>query len=363
MKIIENYEVPMVPKECADLISVIVAVYNIEAYLDRCVRSIVEQTYHNLQIILVDDGATDGSGKLCDAYASKDERIEVVHKKNGGLSDARNAGMKIARGTYIAFVDGDDWIDSQMYETMLGAMVEQKADISICRYRQVYPNETIDESSRKAVIFEDRQALECLIEEQDEYQIQNAAWNKLYRRDLLQGQEFPVGKWYEDIVYTAILLSKVKRCVYLDRAFYNYVLDRKGSIMSQGLNIRILTDQIPAYMEKTEFLQSIGENSLADIHNYYTYKRLLLLYTQFRRSKDKNKVNFCTELKKIILSEREQFDAAFACKSANKNEHKKMKIFLKSTMLYNIVMDINDAFIIPYKQWKLRKAKRKESMR
>ncbi len=356
MEIIENYEPAAVPGECAELITVIVAVYNIEAYLDRCVRSIMRQTYRNLQIILVDDGATDRSGKMCDEYASEDNRIEVVHKKNGGLSDARNAGMQIARGTYLAFVDGDDWIDEQMYETMLGAMAEQAADISICRYRQVYPEETIDESTKRAVIFEGRQALSCLIEEQDEYQLQNAAWNKLYRRDLLQGQEFPVGRWYEDIVYTAILLSKVRRCVYLDRAFYNYVLDRKGSIMSHGLNARILTDQIPAYREKTEFLRSIGEDALADIHNYYTYKRLLVLYTQFRRSKDGNRKKFCMELRNIILSEQEKFDAAFTSGPANPNEYKKMKIFIKSALLYDIVMDINDAFIIPYKQWKLKKA-------
>jgi len=361
MHIIENYTPEKIPKSYTETlegqITVIVAVYNIQSYLERCARSIMNQTYKNLQIILVDDGSTDASGNMCDELAKEDSRITVVHKKNGGLSDARNAGMQIATGTYLAFVDGDDWIDATMYEEMLGSILETDAEIAICRYRQIYPDQTIDESTQKAVIFEDREALGCLIAEQDEYQLQNAAWNKLYRRDLLQGQEFPKGRWYEDIVYTTILLSKIRRCVYLDRAFYNYVLEREGSIMSKGLNVRILTDQIPAYMEKTEFLKSIGEVDMADTHNYFTYKRLLILYTQFRRSKDSNRKKFCKELKNIILSEKDQFDAAFHCAIANPNEYKKMKIFLMSTTIYNMVMDMNDRFVIPYKLRKLEKQK------
>ncbi|MDD2970520.1 MAG: glycosyltransferase [Lachnospiraceae bacterium] len=368
MKIIEQYNAQLHNTKVnvttgdgiAGRITVIVAVYNIEQYLDRCVKSIQRQSYSNLEIILVDDGATDHSGQMCDDYAREDDRIKVIHKKNGGLSHARNAGMKLATGTYIAFVDGDDWIDERMYETMLSAMLEQEADISICRYRQVYPDETVDESTGNAVVFQGREALTCLIEERDEYQIQNAAWNKLYRRDLLQGQEFPVGRWYEDIVYTTILLSKINRCVYLDSAFYNYVLDREGSIMSHGLNARILTDQIPAYFEKTAFLRSIGEDTLADVHNYYIYKRLLILYTQFRRSechaeaKAKRK-QFCRELKVIIHQQSSEFPSAFGCYMANPNEYRKMKIFMSSTWLYDRVMDLNDAVIIPMKQRKHKK--------
>ena len=361
MRVIEKYssDIALLQKRVlADkemvTISVIVAVYNIQQYLDRCVRSIMNQTYKNLQIILVDDGATDRSGKMCDDFALEDRRIQVVHKKNGGLSDARNAGIQVATGTYIAFVDGDDWIDSQMYEMMLASILEQDGDIAICRYRQVYPDSTIDDSTEKAVVFEGREALTCLIEERDEYQIQNAAWNKLYRRDLLQGQVFPVGRWYEDIVYTTILLSKIRRCVYLDRAFYNYVLDREGSIMSHGLNARILTDQIPAYFEKTEYLKEIGENTLADVHNYYIYKRLLLLYTQFRRSQcnaeaKKKRKQFCRELRTIIREQEPNFQAAFSCYMANPNEYKKMKIFLFSPWVYDKVMDVNDAIVIPLK--------------
>lgn len=349
MRIIEQDTPQQISAGQADKITVIVAVYNIAEYLERCVRSLRNQTYRNLEIILVDDGSADGSGKMCDTFAGEDDRIRVIHKPNGGLSDARNVGIEQATGTYLAFVDGDDWIDGQMYEKMLAALITYKGDFAACRYRCIYPDRTVDESTNRLAVFEGRQALESFIAEEDQYQIQNAAWNKLYRRELLGKQRFPVGKWYEDIVFTTILLSKVKRLVYLDEAFYNYVIDREGSIMSAGIGKRILTDQIPAYFEKTAFLRSIGEEELADMHNYYIYKRLLILYTQFVRSGDADKKKYCWELEQIIKREQPNFEKAFHCKAANPNEEKKMNIFMKSTGLYKITMRINDTFLIPYK--------------
>ena len=117
-----------------DLISVIVPVYNVEPFLDRCMQSILRQTYRNLEIILVDDGSTDASAQLCDDYARKDGRVKVLHKTNGGLSDARNAGLELASGAYIGYVDSDDWIEPDMYEQMHRACVENNARIAVCRY-------------------------------------------------------------------------------------------------------------------------------------------------------------------------------------------------------------------------------------
>ncbi|MEG1847567.1 MAG: alpha-1,2-fucosyltransferase [Lachnospiraceae bacterium] len=335
--------------EASPLISVVVAVYNIETYVERCVRSIMSQTYTQLQILLVDDGSTDQSGVICDRMAKEDARIQVLHQSNGGLSDARNTGIAAAKGTYIAFVDGDDWIDAPMYERMLTAMLAYQADFAACRYRCIYPDRVVDDTTDRLVIFEGREVLECYIAEEDQIQIQNAAWNKLYRREIMQGLEFPVGKWYEDIVYTTKLLSKSKRSVYLDQAFYNYGLDRAGSIMSAGLGTRILTDLIPAYFEKTAFLQSIGENKLAAMHNYYIYKRLLLLYMQFRQMKDGSQRKNCRQIRTIIRSECSHFEEAYACKVANPNEKRKMSLFLLSPLLYRIVMYFNDKWIIPMK--------------
>ena len=133
-------------------ISVIVSIYNIEKYIQRAVESICAQTYSNLEIILVDDGSTDSSGRICDEYAKKDNRIRVIHKKNGGLSSARNEGIKAATGEYIAFVDGDDWVDKSMYEDMLKAMYTYDADIAICNYKAVGKEHIIDTSTNDITV-------------------------------------------------------------------------------------------------------------------------------------------------------------------------------------------------------------------
>lgn len=336
-------------------LTVIVAVYNIESYLKRCIDSILNQSYQNIQLILVDDGSLDLSSSICDEYVKMDSRVQVIHKKNGGLSDARNAGMKIADGEYIAFVDGDDWIDSDMYKDLIGNMLLQNADMGICRYRTITGKKIGDDSREFMMVFEGQEALSCLIEEDDDIMIQNAAWNKVYKRSLITDSQygtplcFPKGKWYEDILYTTQLLSRIERCVYLDHAYYNYVKGREDSIMSQGINERILTDQIPTYYQRTAFLRQIGRDDLADIHAYYFYKRLLTYYTQFARSKAPNKKEYCKRIATLIHNDRNQLPAAFQTSKSSANEKKKMDIFLASTTLYKIVMKLNDTIIIPYK--------------
>lgn len=195
MRKLEKFTPLPIPEEKqTDKISVIVAVYNIEAYLEKCVRSLRNQTYRNLQIILVDDGATDGCPAICDRLAEEDGRIQVIHKKNGGLSDARNAGIAAADGEYIAFVDGDDWIETDMYEKLLSAARQFDAPLVVCRYRKIYRNREVDASTGAAVVFDGQEALESFLMEEDDICIQNAAWNKLYRRELMGGAAFPHGK-------------------------------------------------------------------------------------------------------------------------------------------------------------------------
>ena len=169
MQIIKPWQPASIPlSEQTERITVAVAVYNIEQYLERAVDSILNQTYRNLEILLVDDGATDNSGAICDAYAKKDPRVRVIHQKNGGLDAARNTGIEQATGTYIAFVDGDDWIDPQMYEHMLSAIREQNADLAVCRYRQVYADGVKDASDDRLAVFEGQQILEQYLLEDEE---------------------------------------------------------------------------------------------------------------------------------------------------------------------------------------------------
>ena len=350
MKVLEQYRPPKLnTADQTDLISVIVAAYNIADYIERGLNSICSQTYRNLEIIVVDDGSTDDTGALCDRIASEDERVHVIHKKNGGLAEARNVGIAGAKGSYIAFVDGDDWIDSDMYETMLGAMKEQHADAAVCRYRQVYKTHTDDQSVDRAILFEGQETLQYYVQETKEYAIQNAAWNKLYRREILVNLVFPAGKWYEDIMFTTVALSRVQRCIYLDTAYYNYIIDREGSIMNVQINSRIFTDQIPAYYEKTKFLKELGRQDLADIHDYFFYKRLLLFYDRLEKTDMPDRDKFLRQLTQIIRENSACYLKAYSCPIADPRDYKKMKLFLKSPARYSRRIRMEERVVIPLK--------------
>ena len=154
-----------------DLISVIVPVYNVEAYLDKCISSIVNQTYRNLEIILVDDGSPDNCPAMCDAWAKKDSRIRVIHKLNGGLSDARNAGMTVTTGELMAFVDSDDWIDVHYIEYLYNALRQSNADISACDLREVYDDTTMitfAEQMPRVEVATSEEAIEDILKLKDE---------------------------------------------------------------------------------------------------------------------------------------------------------------------------------------------------
>ena len=332
-----------------ELLSVIVAIYNVEPWLDRCVRSILGQTYGSLEILLVDDGSTDGCPALCDRFAGEDPRVRVIHKKNGGLSDARNAGIEAAKGTWIAFVDGDDWIDAGMYQAMINALLEEDADLCACSYKQIRRDGVKDSSTGKRTVWEGQDMLTVFLLEQDEYQIQNAAWNKVYKRELLGELRFPKGRLYEDIVFTTKLLSRIRRGVYLDQAFYNYVIDWDGSIMNRGIRKSIFTDQIPAYEEKEAFLREIGRDDLADVHRYFFYKRLLIYYRTLYASKEPDRRKYCAWIRERLKRDAGEMERVYACRGASRNEYKKMKIFLRSAALYRMSMWINERLLLPVK--------------
>ena len=326
-------------------ISVVVSVYNVQDYVEKSIQSICKQSYKNLEIILVDDGATDNSGDICDAYAKMDGRIKVVHKQNGGLSSARNEGIKVATGEYIAFVDGDDWIDEGMYEDMLRAIQTYDADIAICNYKEISKKGIRDTSSEDVAVFKGREALKVFVEEDESYQIQNAAWNKLYKRSLMGELRFPEGKLFEDIVYTTKLLAASKRAVYVNKAYYNYIFDRSDSIMNSKKVERLLTDQVPAYREKGEFLLAIGEKELFLTHQFFFYKRMLLHYKDAKEKKPEGYQSFLKDIRKIICENPvwEAFDGK------SKGEWLRMKLFTISPALYDGFIYVNDNYILPNK--------------
>lgn len=234
-----------------DLISVIVPIYKVEDFLDQCVASIVEQSYHNLEIILVDDGSPDECPAKCDEWAKRDARVRVIHKKNGGLSDARNCGLRMASGTYVSFVDSDDWIAPDFYETLYRSMVENHAQIAASGIVWVYDDvKTNDRFVYEQQIFSAEEALETLIQGRGFYAV---AWNKLYKTSLFGKISFPVGKLHEDEFVTYKLIGKADKLVLCQKAFY-YYRQRKGSIM-QEWSIRHI-DALDAFFQRNEYLKN-----------------------------------------------------------------------------------------------------------
>ena len=209
------------------LISVIVPVYNVECYIDQCIQSILNQTYQNLEIILIDDGSTDNCPIICDKYSEEDTRIRVIHKSNGGLSDARNAGLKICSGEFVAFVDSDDWIELDAYQEMMSFMLSDNLDIVFCsvmeivdgkksgiRY-QYYPNETVfDAKVVQKLVLKD--------------EIAAAVWMRLCRRWCYDNVLFPVGRNYEDIAVTFLPFEQANKVGFIDKPLYNYRINKKG---------------------------------------------------------------------------------------------------------------------------------------
>jgi len=228
------------------LISVIVPVYRVEAFLPRCLDSIRGQTYKNLEIILVDDGSPDNCGKICDEYAEMDSRIRVIHKKNGGLSSARNAGLDVAVGDYIGFVDSDDWIAPEMYETLLGAIEKWDAQLA-CGGRYDVREKT---GERKIGLCPKNDG--CLSGVAFAGKIfrydgcDSSACDKLYRRELLEGLRYPEGRVCEDMPVTYRLALKAERVALCSKPMY-YYFHRQGSI-TQTVEI---TDKTFHYSQNT----------------------------------------------------------------------------------------------------------------
>lgn len=228
------------------LISIIVPVYKVEKYLRKCIDSILQQTLKDFELILVNDGSPDSCGSICDEYAKVDSRIRVIHKKNGGLSDARNSGIEIAQGRYLGFIDSDDYIENDMYEVLYNNIVSNNADIAVCGYYDCYKNTIIPRgNSGKISIKNTEESVEML------KKMLPVAWNKLYKREIFKDIRYPYGKFNEDTFIIIDILMNCKKMVYIDIPKY-YYLKRKNSIMKNSFNVKQL-DIIEAW-EKCLFL-------------------------------------------------------------------------------------------------------------
>ena len=253
-----------------DLISVIIPVYRVEKYLEKCIESVLKQTYTNLQIILVDDGSPDNCGKICDEYAKKDSRIEVIHKINGGLSDARNVGINRANGRYIGFVDSDDYIKEDMYEKLINLIKEYDADISICNLYDVIDGKEYVRNKDNGI--HEYSRIDILKEILLDKNIQSYAWNKLYKKELFDEIKYPIRKKYEDIGTTFYLFETCNKIVVTSEPEY-YYLKRADSLVNNVTESTIL-DYTEIIIQRYLYIkQNIKE--LRKYNNYYLAKTLI----------------------------------------------------------------------------------------
>lgn len=225
------------------LISVIVPIYNVEKYLDRCIQSILAQTYNNLEIFLVDDGSPDRSGEICDEYACQDSRIKVIHKQNGGLSDARNVAIDVAAGEWIVCVDSDDYVSADYIETLYGLVSRNDAQVGVAWHQEFFEGSEPVVVLPKYVemVMDSNKAIEKMF-----YQelFDTAAWCKIYHRSLFEdGIRYPKGILYEDLATTYLLMKRAKRVAFCNKIILYYLL-RETSIEGQAFSVRKLESSL-----------------------------------------------------------------------------------------------------------------------
>ncbi|MCR5420818.1 MAG: glycosyltransferase, partial [Lachnospiraceae bacterium] len=243
------------------MISVIIPVYNVKPYIERCLDSVINQSYKDLDIIVVDDGSNDGSESICEEYQKKDSRISVLHQQNSGLSVARNSGLDIARGEWVTFLDSDDWIEPSMYQTLLELSTTYNADISSCATLRIIDGKPEERQFDGAVReFNFNQMIEGLIS--GEY-VRFEVWNKLWRRSLIGDLRFKKGQISEDVYFDFQAFSKANMLVHINRPLHNYVVNRPGSTNTSFKIARLcIFDEFDSFISR---LKEEGNNEVCDM--------------------------------------------------------------------------------------------------
>lgn len=260
-----------------ELISVVVPVYNVEKYLHQSIESIINQTYKNLQIILVDDGSTDNSGKICDEYAEKDSRITVIHQDNKGAGAAKNTGLDLVEGEYLSLIDSDDYIEPEFYEKMLSAMKKNNSDVVQCLFANVFVNNRYirnynfpSKSDRKL------RTKKYLFEMLYDWKYAIFA-NKLFKSSLLKDIRFPVGRKIDDEFFTYKLICNAKKVVNINDCLYNYRM-RKTSVMNDNSEYKLILDRIDCFKDRYEYVSA--KYSGLEYFYYNHFHNILLQYNQ-----------------------------------------------------------------------------------
>ena len=254
-------------------ISIVVPIYNTDQYLHRCIDSILNQTFKDFEVILVDDGSTDNSGKICDEYEIKDSRVRVIHQENQGVAEAQNTGVENSVGEFVGIVNSDDFIEDDMYRILYENALKFSADISICKHNQVSGEAREDyKVTNNTIVFNNEEAFECLFT--NKY-FASHSWDKLCKRKLFEGVRFPSGKIYEDMFTTYRLFEKADCVVYTDYIGYNY-FQREDSILHSDFTDSDL-DYIDSYDKIFDVAREKYPNSIDTIKSAYVVANMAIL--------------------------------------------------------------------------------------
>lgn len=318
-------------------ISVIIPIYNVEKYLEKCINSILNQTYKNIELILVNDGSKDSCKSICNRYAEKDSRIKVIHKENGGVSSARNKGIEIATGEYIAFVDSDDYIHKNMYELMINIAKSNKSDITICDFKYVNannPEKINNDLNVDNLEIEEFTSIECLENLYGKTPVKfEVVWNKLYKRELFENVRYEESRIYEDSIIIHRLIYLSKKVIYLHCPLYMY-LQREGSITSKPFKLKNL-DGIYALKSRVEFFKSKKLVKLKYKADYDYRVRFIKDYYKAEKS--------LIHSKKVLREFKREFNKGileiFKNPNFNCKEKISLYIFIISPYLYKLYIE------------------------
>ena len=260
------------------LVTVVVPVYNVEKYLDECVESIVSQTYANFEIILVDDGSTDLSGEICDKWKAKDDRIKTIHKQNGGLSSARNAGLEAAKGDYISFIDSDDYITVDYLEVLVNALEKENADFTFCDIDSPRLGDA-EHRVTEPIVMSAGQCRDYLINPLSrEYVLMVIACNKLFRRSLFEEHSFVLGRLHEDEFMTNNIIYDINKAVFCPYKNYIYRVNEQGITGNKNIyNVRHL-DVIDAYEDRIKKALDHSDNGYASNTLKWAFLKMASFY-------------------------------------------------------------------------------------
>ena len=299
------------------ILSIIVPIYNVEDYLERCIKSILNQTFSDFELILVDDGSTDSSPKICNEFKVKDKRVQVINKKKGGVSSARNEGIKIAKGEYIGFVDSDDFINKNMYKILYENAKQYDADISICSFEYVSYNTSLRDDNVKinnsVIIYNNIESLEKLYGDESIKFI--VPWNKVYRRSLFFDIRYDVGKTNEDEFIIHKLFYKSNKVVSCSKKLY-YYFENDKSIMRKKFNVNRI-DVIEAMEKRMSFFR---EKALTELEYKTQNMFLYYFFPYYYKAKFELKDSNC--LKKM----KKQFKRNYKYLLKNPNYNLKAKV-------------------------------------